>query len=139
MPTLTRWFIKSALINFVAALVAGIVVSARPALNLPPELAALSPVFFHLLMVGWATQLIFGVVHWMFPKYSREKPRGSDRLAWATFILLNLGLILRIIGEPMQAFQPEAGWGWALAISSVLQWLAGMLFILNTWPRVKEH
>jgi hypothetical protein len=137
MPTLTRWFIKTALACFVAALLAGVAVAARPALDLPPWLAALTPVYFHLLMVGWATQLIFGVAHWMFPKFSRDLPRGRDELAWATYALLNAGLLLRVVGEPMQAAQPEAGWGWALAASSILQWLAGIAFAVNTWARVK--
>ncbi|HLF29065.1 MAG TPA: hypothetical protein VJG32_22280 [Anaerolineae bacterium] len=79
MPSLTRLFIKTALAYFVAALLTGVVVAARPALGLPLALAALTPVYFHLRMVGWITQLIFGVGHWMFPKFSREQPRGSDR------------------------------------------------------------
>ena len=137
MPPLTRWFIKTALAYFVAALIAGAIVAARPLLHLPPALAALAPVYVHLLMVGWITQLIFGVAHWMFPKFSKEMPRGSDRLAAAIYLLLNAGLILRVIGEPMQAFQPEAAWGWLLAVSAVLQWLAGMGFVANTWARVK--
>jgi hypothetical protein len=137
MPPLTRWYIKTALAYFVTSLLVGAIVAARPLLNLPPALAALAPVYIHLLMVGWITQLIFGVAHWMFPKFSKEMPRGSDQLAVAVYLLLNAGLILRAIGEPLQAFQPEAGWGWLLAISAVLQWLAGMSFVANTWPRVK--
>ena len=137
MPTLTRWSIKSALIYFIAALTTGVVLAARPVFDLPPALAALSPVYFHLLMVGWITQLIFGIVYWMFPKYSREKPRGGERLAWATYVLLNIGLILRAIGEPMQAAQPGGAWGWLLAVSAMLQWLAGLAFVANTWGRVK--
>jgi hypothetical protein len=137
MPPLTRWFIKTALVYLVAALIAGAIVAARPLLNLPPALAALAPVYVHLLMVGWITQLIFGVVHWMFPKFSKELPRGSDRLAVVVYLLLNAGLLLRVIGEPLQAFQSEAGWGWLLAVSAVLQWLAGMGFVANTWARVK--
>jgi len=137
MPTLTRWSIKSALIYFIAALATGVVLAARPVFDLPPALASLSPVYFHLLMVGWITQLIFGIVYWMFPKYSREKPRGSERLAWAAYVLLNVGLILRVIGEPMQAAHPEAAWRWLLAVSAGMQWLAGAAFVANTWGRVK--
>ena len=138
MPALTRWFIKSALVYFAVALLVGVVVMARPVLELPAELVALSPVYFHLLMVGWVTQLIFGVVHWMFPKYSQAQPRGNERLGWATYLLLNVGLLLRIVGEPLVAIRPEAGAGWTLAGSAVLQLLAGWAFIANTWPRVKE-
>jgi len=138
MPTLTRWFIKSALVYFVAALLIGVVLTARPILALPPALAALAPAYLHLLMVGWITQLIFGVVFWMFPRYSSEKPRGNESLALATYWLLNLGLILRAAGEPMHALAPDIGWGWLLAASAVMQWLAGLGFVVNTWGRVKE-
>lgn len=139
MPTLTRWFIKTALACFVAALLAGVLVFARPALELPDWLASLAPVYFHLLMVGWVTQLIFGVVYWMFPKYSQAQPRGSDRLGWATYILLNAGLALRVVGEPLAALGAGQVFGWMLAGSAVLQLLAGWAFIANTWPRVRER
>ena len=138
MPAVTRWFIKTSLVCFVAALLVGIALMAQAGLSLPAPVASLGPVYFHLFMVGWITQLIFGVVYWMFPKYSREKPRRSERLAWATFWLLNAGLLLRVVGEPLQAARPEAGWGWLLAVSAVLQWLAGLGFVSNTWARVKE-
>ena len=100
MPTLARWYIKAALVYFVLALLAGVIVQARTVIDLPSRLAALRPVYIHLLTVGWITQLIIGVGYWMFPKFSRENPRGSERLAWATFVLLNVGLALRVISEP---------------------------------------
>jgi hypothetical protein len=28
---------------------------------------------------------------------------------------------------------------WLVALSAVLQWLAGMVFVVNTWARVKER
>jgi hypothetical protein len=40
MPTLTRWFIKSALVYFLAALVIGVAQAAQAPLGLPPGLAA---------------------------------------------------------------------------------------------------
>jgi hypothetical protein len=75
----------------------------------------------------------------MFPKYSRERPRASEPLTWVTLVLLNIGLMTRAVSEPLQALQPGSGWGWALAVSAVLQWLAGMAFVANTWVRVKER
>ncbi|HLE29767.1 MAG TPA: cbb3-type cytochrome c oxidase subunit I [Anaerolineales bacterium] len=139
MPTLTRWYIKTALAYFVVALLAGLALAVRSVAALPPLFNTLAPVYFHLLMVGWVTQLIFGVVYWMFPKYSADKPRGSENLSWATYWLLNVGLILRAIGEPLVGLQPEAGTaGWVLAVSAASQWLAGLGFVANTWGRVKE-
>ncbi len=138
MPPLTRWFVKTSLIYLIAAFVLGLLLMAQSGLGLALPIASLGPVYFHVFMVGWVTQLIFGVIYWMFPKYSREKPRGSEALGWATYILLNAGLILRILGEPLSATWPEAGWGWLLAISAVAQWLAGLGFVANTWGRVKK-
>lgn len=139
MPSLTRWFIKIAMIYLVAALLVGAALAARSMGSLPAVIAALGPVYFHLFMVGWVTQLIFGVIYWMFPKYSKEKPHGSEGLWQATFWLLNGGLLLRIGAEPLQTLQPQASWGWLLALSALLQWLAGLAFVVNTWSRVKER
>lgn len=136
MPTLTRWYVKTSLIYLVVALLVGALLASGPAAALLPP--GLAPVYLHLLVVGWLTQLIFGVVLWMFPKFSREKPRGNQRLAWATYILLNLGLLLRALGEPLNAAQPDTVWGWLLVSSALLQWLAGLGFVANTWARVRE-
>jgi hypothetical protein len=124
---------------FVAALLLGLLLAAGPWLSLPVWIAALTPVYFHLFMVGWVTQLIIGVAYWMFPKFSREQPRGSDILAWSAFVLLNVGLLLRVVAEPANALSAGGVWGWLLATSALLQWLGGVSFVANTWPRIKER
>ena len=139
MPPLTRYFIKTALIYLVAALLIGVLLLARSAIDLPVEIAALSPVYFHLLMVGWVTQLIFGMLFWLLPKYSKERPRGNERLVWVAYILVNVGLVLRIIGEPIVSIKPEWGFGWMLMLSALLQLIGGWAFISNAWSRVKER
>lgn len=139
MPIITRTFLKAALVCFIAALAAGVLVAARPLLELPHFVAGLTPIYFHLFMVGWVTQLIIGVAYWMFPKHSKEQPRGHDWLAWTTFVLLNAGLLLRVIAEAAQTTEAAAAWGWTLALSAALQWIAGMAFVVNTWPRVKAR
>jgi len=139
MPPLTRWYIKTSLVYFVAALVVGVALMLRLTTDLPPFVAALQPTYFHLLMLGWVAQLIFGVAFWMFPKVSASNPRGSERLGWITYGLLNAGLLLRVFGEPLAAVQPGSFAAWALVLSATLQVLAGWLFVLNTWQRVKER
>jgi hypothetical protein len=136
MPPLTRWFVKSALVYFVAALGLGILLQAGTVRELP-LLRVAWPTYVHILVVGWLTQLIFGVAYWLFPRYSAERPRGSDRLGWTSFALLNAGLVLRIIGEPMAAL--GSNMGALLVTSAVAQFLAGMAFVANTWPRIKER
>lgn len=134
MPTLTRWFLKAALVYLLLALVTGIIL----ALPIASAINGLFPGYFHMIAFGWLTQLIFGVAFWMFPKYSVANPRGREWLGWAAFICLNTGLILRVIFEPLNASAPSLVSSWALIASAVLQWLAGASFVVNTWTRVKE-
>lgn len=135
MPKLTRWFIKTSLVYLVFSLLLSVLLLGWKSLSVSFPLSSLWPVYFHTFMVGWVAQLIFGVAYWMFPKYSPDKPRGSEKVGWATYLFLNLGLLLRIIGEPMSSlFAP--GWGWLLLFSAVFQWFSSLLFVLNTWKRV---
>ena len=136
MPPLTRWLVKAALVYLVAALALGVAVQI-PAVARLPAVAVLWPTYLHILVVGWLTQLIFGVAYWLFPRYSAEQPRGSERLGWATFALLNAGLLLRLVGEPRRALGGDAHA--VLLVSAVAQLLAVWGFVLNTWPRVRER
>ena len=130
MALVVRWYLRTALVMFVLALGAGLL----QALGV----AGLTPVYFHLLMVGWVTQFIMGVAIWMLPKFTQAQPRGSDRISWVGYILLNLALLLRAAVEPVNALKPGQLWGWGLVLSALLQWLAGLLFVVNAWRRVKE-
>lgn len=137
MPLITRWYVKTALLYFVAALVVGLLLMAQAVVELPDIVGALTPVYFHLFMLGWVAQLIFGIVFWLFPTLSKERPRGSERMARAVYALLNAGLLLRVLCEPLNSQNPGALWGWLLVLSALLQWLAGLGFVANTWGRVK--
>jgi hypothetical protein len=139
MPPLTRWHIKSAFLYLAAALALGVALALGAVVQLPNWLAYLSPVYFHLIMVGWVTQMIFGVIFWMFPIVSKAQPRGNEQLGWATYVLLNVGLLLRVLSEPLNAMNPGGVWGWGLVVSALFQWLAAVFFVVNAWPRVKER
>src|SRR4051794_14999370 len=100
MPTLTRWAIKIAMVYLIVGLVGGALYWANVQWNFAQVLSVLSPTYLHMLVVGWLTQLIFGVIYWMFPIISKDNMRGNPKLAWSGLILLNSGLILRMICEP---------------------------------------
>ncbi len=136
MPTLTRWFVKTSFVYLALALVAGLLIEIQAAFHLT-ALSGFFPVYIHLFVLGWITQLIFGVVFWMFPKYSVEQPRGSEMFGWWTYALLNVGLLLRVIAEPLQSTQPNPVTGWMLVVSAVIQFVAGLTFVINSWGRVK--
>ena len=136
MPRLVRWYVKSAFIWLTLALL----IKAIALLPAGSSLPAITPVSWHLLFVGWLTQLIFGIAHWMLPTKpgaARDKLRGHESVMWMVFVTLNLGLILRAIAEPMQIIQPRPLWTILLVASAWLQWLAGVGFVLNSWQRAR--
>jgi hypothetical protein len=138
MPPLTRWYVRTSFLYLVATLGAGVWLAAQSVWpGQLPGSSALSPVYLHLFMVGWATQLIFGVANWMFPVYTREAPRRSEPLGAATYALLNAGLLLRIIAGIAVAESGAEVWRWLLVVAVLLLLLAGAGFVFNTWGRVK--
>ena len=132
-----RTYIKTALIQLLVSVLLGALLLANQGLHLHPRLGVLLPVYYHMLMVGWATQLIGGVALWMFPPRTRERPRGDERLGWFAYGALNGGLLLRALVEPLQLVRPSSAAGWALALSALLQVLAIWALVFALWPRVK--
>lgn len=116
------------------ALVAGLGLGAWAAAS--GRSALLDPTVLHLLVVGWLTQMVFGVAFWLFPRYAPGRPRGRIGLGWLTFASLNLGLVARLVAEPWPALPGRAP---LLLASGLLQTFAAIGFVLNTWPRVRER
>jgi hypothetical protein len=137
MPKLARWYVKSALVYLIlGALIAALALSGA-AISLPQGLLALRPLAWHMLTLGWGTQLIFGVAFWMFPHLSKEQPRGDERWAWAAFWALNAGLALRALGEPTAALWSGLLPPAVLQAAAVLQVAAVYIFAATVWSRVK--
>jgi cbb3-type cytochrome oxidase subunit 1 len=134
MPPLTRWHLRTALLCLVLGLTATLL-NALPAVASAWFALALAPIGIHLLVMGWATQMIFGVAHWMFPRAGKDRTFGSAWLGWTAFWGLNVGLLLRVVGEPLAASgRPVA---LLLAGSALLQLGAVLAFALTTWRRVR--
>jgi hypothetical protein len=136
MPPLSRWLVKAGFLALVAAL-AFEALLARPAALWPglPD-AAIQLGAIHLLTVGWLLQLITGVAFWMFPRHPTAPPRGDARPGWGALVLLNAGLLLRLVGEPWRT-----GFGgplWPLQLSALLQLAAVVLILALLWPRIRE-
>lgn len=102
----------------------------------PAWLAALRPVWIHLVAVGWLTQIVFGVALWMFPRApsGRALPEAAVLAAWAA---LNGGLVARAVSEPAWTLGAGPGWGALLLASGVVQAAAVAVFAAALWPRVR--
>jgi hypothetical protein len=127
VPRLVRWLIRGALICLISALVLGAVRALWPG---NAWLAGAWPVYLHLLVLGWLSQLVTGVAYWMFPRVERGAA-PTDWRGWAVFALLNAGLLVRVITEPTMLRGP-----W-LPLAALLQFLAMTIFAWSIWPRVR--
>jgi hypothetical protein len=100
----------------------------------------LQPSHVHMLVVGWFLQFALGIAYWLLPrKRTPTQPLGYDeRLAFTAVAALNLGLILRVIGETTERAGHESDITLAmLSVSAVLQIAAIATFVVQLWPRVQ--
>jgi hypothetical protein len=140
MPPIARAFVKAAFLYFVVAFVLSALMMLDRWLSFSRWLRVVYVSQLHLLMVGWITQLAIGVAYWMFPRFLKvqdSRPRGSDTLAWAVFICLNVGLLLRFVFEPFYLMGPESWLAALMVLSGVLQALAAVGFGLLIWGRIR--
>lgn len=97
------------------------------------------PTHGHMLFVGWVLQFALGIAYWLLPrKRSPERPLGYNlRLAQIAVASLNIGLLCRVVAEPLERSGHEGSGTLALlAISAVLQIGAAIIVVLQIWPRV---
>lgn len=128
MPRLSVWMVRSALLALLAGAALGALLLAVPGLA---GLARWRPLHAELLLVGWTVQLAFGVAYWILPRFRQGAERGRDELAWAAFLMLNLGWILTGVGRSVAGAE-----SWALA-GRAAEGLAALAFAAHAWPRVK--
>lgn len=136
MPKITRWFIKAGILYFILGVLLAIVAE-LPAINTG---AFLLPVYWHMLVIGWITQVIMGVSIWMFPRKHRNKKKRETVLSWLAFWLLNSGLVLRFLSEPFIPLDQNSFAVTSLVlISSVLQVLGIVFYVAEIWPRLQSR
>lgn len=99
----------------------------------------LQPTHGHMLFVGWFVQFAIGIAYWLLPRKRRpELPVGyRETLAFAGWAMLNAGLLLRVIGEPMERTGNDGTLSITiLGFSAALQVAAVIVFISQLWPRI---
>ncbi|MEX0648841.1 MAG: hypothetical protein WEA56_12605 [Balneolaceae bacterium] len=134
MTKISRWFIKMGMVYFLLGMFLSFV-SELPFLRTG---SLLLPVYWHMLVMGWITQVIIGVSIWMFPRKRHDQSKKESRLAWFCFWTLNTGLVLRFLSEPfLPLFQGDLVITITVIFSSALQVLAVIFYVAEIWPRVQ--
>jgi len=133
MPKVTRLFIKSGFIYLFLGIVMTLVAE-LPQVNTS---ALLLPVYWHMIVIGWVTQVIMGVSIWMFPRRKRSRENIESVSVLLSFWTLNTGLILRFSAEPfIPLFHGNSAIVLVVVISSLLHIAAVFFYVIEIWPRV---
>jgi hypothetical protein len=142
VPFETRLFVKTSLLWLCAAFVLGAWMLAAEALGaaVPPSWAI---VHAHMAFVGWLVNLVFGIALWFLPVNRERFPDNRGRYpvaaVRAVYAMLNLGLALRLIFEPvLQRSGPSPLSSGVLLASAALQLAAVVLFAAIAWQRVRS-
>lgn len=142
MPVETRWFVKAGLLWLLATFAAGALMLSAKALGIavPADAAIMHA---HMGSTGWLVNLVMGIALWFLPvnreRFKNNRGRYPAAAAWAVFILLNAGLIVRLVAEPL--FDRSAGTAMtaaALLLSALMQLGAVIVFIVIAWFRVRD-
>jgi len=131
MPFLSVLLVRSALCWLAVGATMGALLLSTKAVPLPAWAFRLFAVHAEALLIGWMVQLTMGVAWWILPKYPRLPERGPAAPIWATWLLLNVGVLLAGIGRSIGA--PEA----TVTAGRLAELLAAVAFAGAAWPRVK--
>lgn len=138
MPVESRLFVKTALVALVLTFAWGAAMAIAEATGgaFPPILAVEHA---HLAFVGWLVNIVIGIALWFLPldreRFPSTAGRYPPRAPYAIWALLNGGLVLRLVGEPLLGIGPSARV--ALIVGSVAQLAAIIGFGVIAWHRVR--
>lgn len=131
MPSVSVWFIRSALLYLLAGFTLGGLMLAGKGVSLPPGLWRWLPVHFELLLVGWLIQLVMGVAYWIFPRFGMTpRARGREGLAWLALVLLNGGVWIASLGMLRD-------WAEFTVAGRAAEVFAAACLALNVWTRTR--
>jgi hypothetical protein len=149
MPVTSRVYVRASLFYLGLGAVLGALFLIDRWLPLGAWLYALKASHVQFVISGWLIQFILGIAWWLFPPLPLgQRPdgtparrgqaqRGSETLFWATFALLNAGILLRALGAPLQVWTRLAWLEVATGLSGLFLLAAAVTFVLNVWARVR--
>ncbi len=128
MPRQSVWFIRASLIYLLIGFTIGALILAQKGRPYDADIWLLLPIHIECLLAGWLLQLVLGMAFWIFPRFGSGATRGHETWISASFVLLNLGIVL----VALQLWLPAAMLAGRLAEAAGI-----VLYIAGSWARVK--
>lgn len=139
MPLVARLFLRTGIIYLALTFAAGAALLIAEALGRPvPFIIGVE--HGHMGFVGWLVNTVAGVALWLLPLNRKAFPETQGRYpetaARAAFVLLNVGLPLRLIVEPIYVTHASSAASALLVASAVFQVAAILTVAWIVWKRV---
>lgn len=139
MPFVPRLFVKAGILYLALTFLLGaVLLSLEAAGHPPPFIVGIE--HGHMGFVGWLVNTVIGVALWLLPLNRSAFPQTQGRYpeapARASFAMLNVGLPLRLIVEPIHAAAPTPVTRALLLFSALLQLAAVVIVAWIAWQRV---
>jgi hypothetical protein len=139
VPYVSRLFVKTGIVYLLLTFIGGAVLLSLEALGRP-----VAPVIGiehgHAGFVGWLVNTVIGIAYWFLPlnrgRFPAAQGRYPEPLALASYYLLNVGLVMRLVCEPWYTIQETTLGSALLLASAVLQMLGIAAFAWIAWQRV---
>ena len=131
MSKAARWFLTTALVYLGLGLALNAAALADVWLGFNPLAYTSVGSTLQALLVGWLSQAVMGLLY--------DRLVTSPRWASATWVCLNLGLGLTILGQPALAWTGAGLIGGLVAAGGLLEFAAGVIFAAEVWQALKSR
>ncbi len=130
MPRLSFWSVRLSLAYLLAGFSLGALLLVNKGTPLAPWVWKLLPIHVAFLLFGFIAQLVIGVEFWIMPRFAGGS-RGNATIGWLAIVSLNLGVWVSAVQAWFGLAEP------VLLVGRAFLGLAGLLFVINIWKRVK--
>jgi hypothetical protein len=137
MPTLSRCFLRGALLCLAIGMLPGGLILLQKGTGWFPAFWVLLPAHTYLVLIGGISQFTLGMCYWIFPRFAGGTSRGNTTLAWFSYAMLNTALGLVVLHPLFEWLFGSLAAGLAFACAGTLQGGAALTFVLHIWPRIR--
>ena len=120
------WFLKGSLLWLALSVLVAV------AMALDPMLTVYRTAHLHMALLGFVTQMIYGVALHVVPRFFGH-PLVHRRLAEWQFWLAQAGLALMVTGFVARINGAVSAAAWTLGIGGTLSAAAALAFVLGLW------
>lgn len=137
MFTTVRYFIKTSIIFLFVGILTGLHMSVSKYIFNFGYSQELISAHTHIILIGSVMMMIMGVALWFFPRAEKDDKKYNPDLILVTYWLMTISTALRFIFQVIANFLISELLRVLIAISSIIQVIAIILFFYSMWGRIR--